>query len=321
VPTDSAKPAVSVIMNVRNGALTLRAALQSVMHQTFPDWELIVWDDGSTDESAAIVAEFSDRRIRYFLAPQETPLGQARDAAMRLAQGEWLAFLDQDDLWLPHKLELQLALATGPEVGLIYGRVLAFMDDGSQRDYDQFHEFAPLPEGDILAELLGRGCFIAMSSAVLRRSAVAETGGIPGDIHITPDYFLYLAVCSRYSARAVQQVVCRYRMHGGSMSSRYRHQSLQESLRQVGDWRARLAPSAFAQRRAHISTALALEELRAPGQRSGALRRLVRDGSLLWLAGRPLVHLWRRLRRKLQRPDWQKHSPEIAHPAAQKRQL
>ena len=104
-------PLVSVIMNVRNGASTLREALDSVMAQTFSDWEVIVWDDCSTDCSAKIVAGFPDSRIRYFLSPGDTSLGEARDDAIRQASGEWLAFLDQDDIWMPRKLELQMAVA------------------------------------------------------------------------------------------------------------------------------------------------------------------------------------------------------------------
>ena len=84
-------PLVSVIMNVRNGASFLREALDSVLAQTFVDWELIVWDDCSTDNSAQIVSQYRDPRIRYFLSPEDTPLGKARDSAIRRASGEWLA--------------------------------------------------------------------------------------------------------------------------------------------------------------------------------------------------------------------------------------
>src|SRR5271157_2479574 len=80
-------PLVSVIMNIRNGAVFLREAMNSVMAQTFAGLELIVWDDCSTDDSAAIVAEYKDPRVRYFLSPEETPLGKARDNAMRQARG------------------------------------------------------------------------------------------------------------------------------------------------------------------------------------------------------------------------------------------
>ena len=310
-------PTVSVIMNIRNGAATLREAIASVMAQTVPEWELIAWDDRSTDDSAAIVAEFRDPRIRYSLAPQEMPLGQARDAAIRQAWGEWLAFLDQDDVWLPQKLEKQLALAEPSSVGLIYGRTLAIYPNGGQRDLDYFHEFSPLPEGKIQAELLGRGCFIAMSSVLLRRPAVLESGGVPGCIHVSPDYSMYLSVCSRYQARAVQQVVCRYRVHSESMSNVYRRQTLEETLLLVEQWREALPPAEFQRRRSHICTALAFEDFRRPKTFAYGLRRLVNDGSVFWLMGRPFVHLWRRLRRGLRRPYWK----QLEHSAAEDRKL
>ena len=80
-------PRVSIIMNIRNGAAFLREALNSVMAQTFQDWELIVWDDCSTDDSSRIVAEYRDSRIRYFLSPEETSLGEARNRAIRPGTG------------------------------------------------------------------------------------------------------------------------------------------------------------------------------------------------------------------------------------------
>src|SRR5271166_2406828 len=226
-------PLVSVIVNVRNGASTLREALDSVMAQTFSDWEVIVWDDCSTDGSANIIARFSDPRIRYFLSPEETSLGKARDTAIHQARGKWLAFLDQDDLWMPRKLEMQMALdrshpskaslGGAPELtekttGIIYGRTVRFYPNGLERDYDQAHEFKPLPEGDIFTQLFTKGCFIAMSSAVFRRSAIEEIGGISEQVAIVPDYYLYVAVARRHPVRAVQEVVCRYRMHGANTS-------------------------------------------------------------------------------------------------------
>ena len=304
-------PSVSIIMNVRNGASTLRETLESAFAQTYGDWELIVWDDRSSDDSAKIVAEFSDPRLRYFLALQGTSLGQARQLAMRQAQGEWLAFLDQDDIWLPRKLELQIALADSPEVGLVYGRTLCFYPSGRQRDYDQFHEFTELPEGDIFAELLGRGCFIVMSSAVVRRSAVDETGGIPAHIRIAPDYFLYLAVSRRHSARAVQQVVCRYRVHPGNMTSVYRRESLEEALALVEEWGKQLPSEAVARRCSGIATALALEEMRHWKTTAQGIQRLLHEGSLWWLVRAPFVRFWRIVGRRLRQPYWRKYGTAI----------
>src|SRR5208283_539044 len=125
-------PLVSVIMNIRNGSAYLRESLDSVMAQSFADWELIAWDDCSTDDSAGIVAEYKDPRVHYFLSPEDTPLGKARANAIRQATGQWLAFLDQDDLWTPTKLEKQMAL-TDEHVGIIYGRAVLFWPGGYKR--------------------------------------------------------------------------------------------------------------------------------------------------------------------------------------------
>ena len=297
-------PLVSLIMNVRNGAAFLREALDCVMAQTFNDWELIVWDDCSTDDSARIVAEYQDPRVRYFLSPEETPLGKARDNAIRHATGDWLAFLDQDDLWTSTKVEKQMALADG-RVGIIYGRAVLFWPSGRKRDYDQAHEFTPLPEGNIFSELFRSACFIAMSSAVLRRSAVEEIGGIPDYIEMTPDYYLYVAIARRYQARAVQEVVCWYRMHGSNLSQENRGKVYQEALVMIDQWAECLDPRIAAYRRRTHATALALEELRSLARAGTGIRRLLSEGSVMWLMSRPFVHAWRRMRRKMRRPLWQ----------------
>jgi len=299
-------PTVSIIMNIRNGAATLGAALESAFAQTYSDWELIVWDDCSSDDSARIVSEFTDPRLQYHLAPQLTSLGQAREQAIRQARGEWLAFLDQDDIWLPRKLELQLSLADATKVAMVYGRAVSFYPNGKESDFDQFHEFCPLPEGDIFAELLGRGCFIAMSSALVRRSVVEEIGGIPAHIRLIPDYFLYLAMSRQHSVRAVQEAVCRYRVHPGNMTSVYRRESLKETLALVEAWGKQLPPEAIAQRHAGISTALALEELRCRKSMAQGVKRFAGKGPLLWLVRAPFLRLRRWLDRRLRQPYWKK---------------
>ncbi len=304
-------PRVSIIVNIRNGSAYLREALDSVMSQTFHDWELIAWDDCSTDNSAQIVAEYKDPRIRYFLSPQETPLGQARANAIQKATGEWLAFLDQDDLWTATKLEKQMALAD-ESAGIIYGRSVLFWPSGRKRDYDQAHEFRPLPEGDIFKELFQSACFIAMSSAVLRRSAVAEAGGIPEWVEMTPDYCLYVAVARRYPARAVQEVVCWYRMHSGNTWQESRRQVYQEVLAMIDQWASCLDPRIAVQRRRTNATGLALEEMRSTASVRTGIRRLLREGSVAWLASRPFVHAWRRIRRWGRQPWWQKECPQVS---------
>lgn len=313
---------VSVIMNVRNGAASLRAALDSVLAQTFLDWELIVWDDCSTDDSAKIVAEYRDSRIRFFLSPEDATLGRARDLAIRQARGKWLAFLDQDDIWLPAKLQKQMALVEGqPKVGIIYGRTVMFSADGSERDFDHRHEFQPLPEGDIFEQLFIDSCFISMSSSVLLRSAVEQLGGIPEVIQTTPDYFLFLGVARHYRARAVQEVVCQYSLHPGGMSHSRGARIQQEAIWILDQWAHCLPPQLVARRRKIHSSVWAWEEMRHLSTMRRGLERWLMDGSVAYLLSRPFARAFRAIRRKVQHPYYvlageeggaEKHTAAIA---------
>lgn len=315
-------PLVSVIINVRNGASTLREALDSVMAQTFTDWELIVWDDCSTDHSAGIIAEYRDRRVRYFLSPEDTSLGKARDNAIRQATGAWLAFLDQDDIWMPRKLEMQMALenshpgersclgGAAQPTGIIYGRTVRFYPGGMERDYDQAHEFTPLPEGDIFTQLFTTGCFVAMSSAVFRRSAIEEIGGIPEEVTIIPDYYLYAAVARHHPARAVQEVVCRYRMHDANMSRLTAIAMHREVLWLVDQWADSLDPRTVARCRKRHFTAIALEEMRSANTVGHGIVRLTTEGSIISQLKRPFMFAFHIVRRNILSPCWKVASRE-----------
>ena len=92
-------PVVSVIMNCRNSAAYLREAINCVFNQTFSSWEIIFWDNGSTDGSPKIAQSFTDKRMRYFRADEPTPLGEARNLAIAKARGRYIAFLDCEDVY------------------------------------------------------------------------------------------------------------------------------------------------------------------------------------------------------------------------------
>jgi len=243
---------ISIIMNIRDGADYLHDALDSVMAQTFMDWELIVWDDRSTDNSAAIVAEYQDARIRYFLSEEDTGLGRARHLAVDQAKGDWLAFLDQDDIWLPDKLAKQVALIgtnNDGKLGIVYGRTLAVYPNGSEWDFDSSHEFKRLPEGDIFVDLLTRSCFINMSSAMLLRSAFYEIGGIPDEFQLACDYYLFVAIARGYRAKAVDDIVCYYRIHEDSLSRVYREPMILETFVLLDQWAPLVDPLLLARSR------------------------------------------------------------------------
>jgi len=299
-----AMPQVSIIVNVRNGAATLRETIDSVLAQSFSDWELVIWDDCSTDESARIVTEYRDSRIRYFLSPEDVSLGKARGQAIAQARGPWIAFLDQDDIWLPGKLQKQMSLAN-EATGMIYGRTVRFYPTGLERDYDQTHEFKFLPQGDIFPDLFLHGCFIAMSSTIFHKAAIEAVGGIPDEIDLIPDYYLYTAVARRYPVKAVQEAVCRYRMHPANMSKSVAITMHREALWLVEHWQAQLDPAVASKARRRHLTAIALEQMRDPHSAANGLMLLLTEGSVLSQLLRPPLFLFHLLRRHLRVPYWQ----------------
>jgi glycosyltransferase involved in cell wall biosynthesis len=300
-------PRVSVVINAHNGEGTLAEAIESVFQQTWRDWELVIWDDGSTDGTARVLERYSGPHVRFFRAPAAAGLGRSRQQALARTEGEWVAFLDQDDLWLPDKLESQIARVdgqTGSRVGLVYGRAVAFDAAGHQREYDHRHEYIPLPEGDIFEELFRNGCFIAMSTAMFSRAAVEAIGPIPAEIYVSPDYYMYAAAARHFEARAVQRVVCRYRLHPGSMSRSNGLRIQQEGLWILDRWASCLDPKLVEERRAkHHSVAAYYDMLAWRTAARGALR-LVRNGSPAFLLSRAPARLFRGARRTWATPLW-----------------
>ena len=120
------KPLISILMNCFNGESYLEEALNSVLQQEYKNWELIFWDNNSTDRSKEIVSSFKDKRIRIFTSLFHTNLGKERKEAYKKVQGDYLAFLDVDDIWKPNKLMEQINLFDDEEVGITYTNAIYF---------------------------------------------------------------------------------------------------------------------------------------------------------------------------------------------------
>lgn len=163
-------PAVSVVMPVYNTAAFLEQAVNSVRAQTCPDWELILIDDGSTDESAAIAAEFSrvDPRIRLIRNEKNIGVAETRNRGIREARGDWIALLDSDDCWAPEKLEKQLALTEETGADILYCSYAMIRDDG-----EIFGRPFLVPDSTSLEEMLVSSV-ISCSTAVIRRERLLE---------------------------------------------------------------------------------------------------------------------------------------------------
>lgn len=298
-------PVVSVIMNIQNGELFLREAMDSVLAQDLEDFELIVWDDCSTDSSAEIVQSYDDPRLQYVRSPELVPLGRARQLALDMARGEWVGYLDQDDIWEPHKLRLQVeAGSTDPRVGLVYGRTLSFDPAGRRRDFDYKHEYEPLPQGDIFELLFSDACFIAMSAILWRRSALKQLGPVPEQVRMIPDYYMLLGVSQHHEARAVEEIICHYRWHADNMTFRYYKELHHECLWFIDRWADALSPELAAHRRRVHETNIAYKELQSWSSFGEGMARLLRRGSVPYFLSRPFARTFRSLRRRVQRPYW-----------------
>ena len=143
-------PTFSVIMNCLNGERFLREAIESVFNQTFQDWEIIFFDSGSTDESVEIASSYGER-VKIFSLNQPVPLGQSRQEAVDKATGEFLAFLDVDDIWLPFKLEMQYAAIKGGDFDICYGGIQCIDEQGNS-----LHKIIPIHStGPLFEKLLG----------------------------------------------------------------------------------------------------------------------------------------------------------------------
>jgi glycosyltransferase involved in cell wall biosynthesis len=206
---------VSVIVPCFNGARFLREAIDSALAQTYADVEVVVADDGSTDESVAIVASYGDR-VRGLRQRNAGP-SAARNLALGAATGEYVALLDADDRYHPHKLERQVdLLRRRPEVGAVYcGWRLV---DANGRELPE--RGWPQGEGDLLDRLVLGNLFHPVS-VVLRRRIVDVAGGFDERCPVNEDWDLFLRA-SRHGAlwARVDGALCDYRIHPGQSHER-----------------------------------------------------------------------------------------------------
>jgi glycosyltransferase involved in cell wall biosynthesis len=205
-------PAVSIIMNCLDGERYLRQAIDSVFNQTYKDWEIIFWDNGSTDASAEIAKSYGER-VRYFCSKETYTLGKARNLCMAESEAKYIAFLDCDDLWLPQKLEKQISLMENdPEVALAFSDAIYFNENG---DLCQIYlKFKP-PRGKIFKELF-RKYFLCMTSVVLRRSTLQGFLWFDEKINLFEDACFFLRLAYRYKLDYCDEPLVKYRVRPDS---------------------------------------------------------------------------------------------------------
>jgi glycosyltransferase involved in cell wall biosynthesis len=210
------RPAVSVVIPTYNYARFLPRALDSVLRQTVQDFEILLIDDGSTDDTPAVVAPYlADRRLVYRHTANGGP-ARARNVGIRLARAPLVAFLDADDAWHPAKLERQLeCFRRDPDLGLVYCQRRWLDDAGRELPFPR----PVLYRGHVALDLL-RGSVICLSTCVVPRRVLDRVGLFDEGLTQSEDYDLWLRVAEQYRFDYVNEVLADYRVGHVSLSSR-----------------------------------------------------------------------------------------------------
>lgn len=209
-------PAISVIVPAYNAERTILKTIESVQKQTFSDFELIVINDGSTDQTLELIGNLKDPRIKTF-SYSNGGLPTARNRGMSHATGDFITFLDADDLWTPDKLQLQLAaLQQHPEAGVAYSWSY-FMDE--QGDF--FHTGKPVFfEGNVYTNLLVSNFLESGSNPMIRKQAIESVGKFDPTLGSCEDWDFWLRLAARWPFVVVPQPQILYRQSLSSMSSK-----------------------------------------------------------------------------------------------------
>jgi len=212
-------PAVSVILAAYNRAEFLPQTVESILSQRFQNFELIVIDDGSTDETQRVLVPYASR-IKYLYQQNRGP-SAARNLGMRNARAEWLAFQDSDDLSLPnHLLTLHDYVRNHPDCGMVFA-------NGSYLEGPAHNRETIIPEAKS-RRLMARGVqledlfdksIVRLQAALMSKRCYQEVGGHDESLRISMDLDLAFRICSRHPIAYIDEVVFSYRKHSGNISA------------------------------------------------------------------------------------------------------
>ena len=236
-------PAVSVVTVILDARRFLAEAIESILSQTFRDFEYVIVDFGSTDDSPKLALKYAaeDSRIKFHRI-EPCSLTQARNAACSIAQGRYIAIMDADDVSLPDRLALQVEfMDEHPEIALLGALADSIRADGQPFDF-RLHQ--PPSEHDEIRTALKDHCPFCASTAFFRREAFTAVGGYRVALWQSEDLDLWLRIAERFRCAALQQVVLKYRFHSQQLSLRkQREQGLcalavkaSARLREEGKW-------------------------------------------------------------------------------------
>lgn len=209
----SVRPEISVVIPTRDRWPFLRRTLACVLGQENVELEVIVVDDGSTDQTAAGLSDIADPRLRVVRNETGSGVARARNRGMAEARGEWIAWLDDDDFWAPRKLRTQIDHAVAEGAGLVWSEALVIDGEGRLVGFEPAPDPADLAERITWRNPMPGGC----SNAMARAEAVAAAGGFDESLHVVADWDYWIRLLPHARGAAVHEPLIAYVVHMSNM--------------------------------------------------------------------------------------------------------
>ena len=203
---------VSIIINCFNGEKYLSQALESVIAQSYKNWEVIFWDNNSTDKSKKIFKSYRNKRFKYFYSLKHTNLSTARNLAIKKSKGYFLAFLDTDDWWEKNKLKEQIKKFEDEKVGLVYSNFNIYDERLKNKKIFLAHK-QKLPEGFILNNLL-KNYSIGLLTIVIKKNILKNfKKKFNQNFHLIGDFDLVIRISYKWKIKSVNRSLAYCRIH------------------------------------------------------------------------------------------------------------
>jgi len=219
------QPLVSVIMNCYNGEKYLEESIKSILFQTYKNWELIFWDNRSEDKSSQIFKSYQDKRFKYFYADKHTSLYEARNIAIEKSTGDFISFLDTDDLWDEKKLEKQMDYFEDEKVGVVYSNYWLVKKDFKKK---KINFKKKLYRGEVYQRLIKNYNIGILTTVIRKKNYLELKKKFDERFSIIGDFDLFLRLSKRCKFESVQAPLAYYRLHGKNLSIIHKEKEIEE---------------------------------------------------------------------------------------------
>jgi glycosyltransferase involved in cell wall biosynthesis len=212
------KPLITILVNCYNGEKYLKKAIQSIIFQTYKNWEVIFWDNCSTDKSSAIIKSFKDKRIKYFKSKKHTTLYKARNYAFQKSRGDLIAFLDVDDYWNPKNLEYQIDSFEDSRVGISCAHFLIKNENTKKIKKRQTDVYEGFATGHLL-----KNYNIGLATLIIRRLALSNLHNkYPFDsrFSIIGDFDIIIKISQKWKINTINKILSVIRIHNNNFTKK-----------------------------------------------------------------------------------------------------